>query len=64
MLSDNIQAFDEKYDFAGESHFTVSAGISKLNSQWNDTTWFNSADAAMYRAKENGRNQIIVSENF
>lgn len=56
--------FDEKYDFAGESHFTVSAGISKLNSQWNDTTWFNSADAAMYRAKENGRNQIIVSENY
>ena len=44
-------------------HFTVSAGISMMqerDNSFNDV--LNRADKAMYRAKKNGRNQIVLFE--
>lgn len=51
-----------KFDFAPDAVFTISVGISKLQPQWNDTTWFNAADSAMYKAKESGRNKVSVAD--
>ncbi len=54
-----IEELDPVY---GETHcpLTISAGIVTLQPTQRDTeeTIINSADAALYRAKENGRNQV------
>ncbi len=57
-----IQLCAEQFQFAPGENFTLSAGISKLRDGWDDTTWFNDADTAMYRAKEGGRNRIELGE--
>lgn len=41
--------------------FTVSAGLATLNSQDSIDTWIKKADSALYFAKQNGRNQTIIS---
>lgn len=52
----------ETYDFAPGENFTLSVGISKMQKNWDDTTWFNAADEALYRAKGNGRNRIELAD--
>ena len=45
-----------------EIHFTVSIGITQM---WQDSDWnsmFESADNALYKAKNNGRNQVQSAE--
>lgn len=62
-ITDQIRKdFESKvFDFSDE-HFTLSGGISKLQKGWDDTTWFNCADNAMYKAKKSGKNKIITAE--
>ncbi len=40
---------------------TLSAGIAKLLPGQSDKDWFNTADQVMYRAKENGRDRVIIA---
>ena len=53
-----------KFDFAPDKHFTLSAGISSLYADWRAENWIESADTAMYKAKELGRNKIIEFESL
>jgi len=50
---------------AGDIHFTVSLGIAPLDDSLTSYThWLENSDRALYRAKENGRNQVrIFSED-
>ena len=50
------------YDFAPGEKFSFSAGISILKAGMGKADWFNSADAALYKAKNGGRNKIEVAE--
>jgi len=40
---------------------TVSAGVAQFNPGEPPERWINRADAAMYQAKQRGRNQVVVS---
>lgn len=50
------------YDFAPGEKFSFSAGISVLKDGMGKADWFNSADAALYKAKNDGRNKIEIAE--
>jgi len=43
-------------------HFTISAGISKINSSDTVDSLLNRADLALYEAKETGRNKVCIKE--
>ncbi|MBQ0039551.1 MAG: GGDEF domain-containing protein [Treponema sp.] len=49
------------FAFAPGRNFSFSAGISVLKDGMEKTDWFNAADAALYKAKETGRNKIEVA---
>jgi diguanylate cyclase (GGDEF)-like protein len=45
---------------AGTFHFTVSLGVAKLSpDDTSEVTWLSRADAALYAAKEGGRNRVM-----
>lgn len=50
------------YDFAPNASFTISAGISALSPLFDEKSWIENADKALYFAKENGRDQIKIAE--
>ena len=48
---------------AEEITFTISLGVSELNPNMKShTQWMEITDQALYEAKNNGRNQVVVSE--
>ncbi|RNB91953.1 diguanylate cyclase [Brevibacillus fluminis] len=47
----------------GESYsITFSAGAAQWQPEWSADEWIRHADEAMYRAKEQGRNQVVLSD--
>ena len=48
----------ENYEFPQVGQVTASIGIAKISKEAHSTTLLESADRALYYAKENGRNQI------
>ena len=63
-LVDGIRsAFEnERFEFAPDLSFTLSAGIAEYKDEYNEKMWLDVADKAMYYSKEHGRNQIHVAE--
>lgn len=51
-----------KFEFDTSEVFTISAGISGYLNSFDKNAWIESADKAMYYAKEHGRDQIKVAE--
>jgi diguanylate cyclase (GGDEF)-like protein len=46
-----------------EISFTISIGIAGFNQTYKDSThWLDSADKALYKAKEMGRNRVVLAE--
>ena len=67
FVKNRVQEIKDKfcsisYDFAPGEKFSFSAGISVLKAGMEKADWFNSADAALYKAKNGGRNRIEVAE--
>jgi diguanylate cyclase (GGDEF)-like protein len=66
FVSERIRRLVEKctvvYDEV-EINFTISIGISGFKQTYKDSTqWLDSADKALYKAKESGRNRVIVAD--
>jgi diguanylate cyclase (GGDEF)-like protein len=66
FVSERIRRMVEKctvvYDEI-EISFTISIGIAGFKQTHKDSTqWLDSADKALYKAKESGRNQVVVAE--
>ena len=51
---------DARYDFAPDVSFSFSAGICKLDNSMTADTWFKNADAALYKAKQDGRDRVYI----
>lgn len=50
------------FNFMYKDGITCSCGIAEYIKGESSKAWFNRADAALYNAKENGRNRTVISE--
>jgi diguanylate cyclase (GGDEF)-like protein/hemerythrin-like metal-binding protein/PAS domain S-box-containing protein len=62
-VSERIRISLEEHKFQTGAHATVSLGIVARRSGEGFSSLLERADAAMYQAKENGRNQVFVDPN-
>lgn len=53
---------NERFEFAPDLSFTLSAGIAEYKDDYNEQSWLEVADQAMYFSKNHGRNQIHIAE--
>lgn len=51
---------ETSFAFAPKKQFSFSAGVALLQANWDEITWFNAADSAMYKAKESGKDMTVV----
>ena len=54
----------EKYTFPQVGKVTVSAGFTKIDAYDTSSNIIGRADAALYHAKKNGRNQVCQHEHL
>jgi len=60
-IAENIRSLVEETLFAGEHKLTISTGITEYQENESQQEWFDRCDAALYSAKNNGRNQSLVA---
>lgn len=65
MVAERIRRLSEAFilNYEGqEIKFTVSLGIAEFDSSFKDhMAWLDSADQALYKAKEGGRNKVVLA---
>ena len=61
-LAEKLRLSIERHTFPEVGRVTVSIGVAEHQSPESLEDWFSRADAALYRAKEGGRNQVHVDE--
>lgn len=60
-LAEKVRRLIEQESFALGIKATVSIGVAQLQAQEDREGWLSRADAALYRAKGSGRNQVAVA---
>jgi diguanylate cyclase (GGDEF)-like protein len=60
-LAEKLRSLIERASFTAGILVTVSIGVAELQQGESSEEWLGRADAALYRAKENGRNQVMVA---
>lgn len=60
-LAERIRMQVQQTPLIREAVVTVSAGVAAYAPGMSRRDWFGQADAALYRAKEGGRNQVVVA---
>ncbi len=66
LLAERIrQQIEQNYSMNGDEKvfYTASIGIATLKANDNRESFFNRADKALYEAKNNGRNRVVLSQN-
>ncbi len=58
ILANNLKELVEKNNFEIKENITISVGVSTFNDNASQEKLLKSADIALYKAKENGRNRI------
>jgi len=61
-LADKLRHKVEEFDFEKPQKITLSFGVASYKNGESSTLLINRADAALYRAKESGRNQVQYCE--
>ncbi len=63
-IAETIRAGIESHSFKTIESLTVSLGVSTFRSKDTNETWIANADAALYKAKKDGRNKVYYYENY
>lgn len=63
-VAQRIQSAVQHYNFDPVEQVTLSIGVSKFTGEGEIQTALNQADKALYHAKENGRNQVVLFEDM
>ena len=63
IFAENLRFKIESYNFKDVERVTCSFGISKLDTKADYKESIHNADLALYKAKEQGRNRVIVFED-
>lgn len=61
-VAENLRKRIEVHNYADIDHVTISLGIISVIGSNNRQAVFSAVDAALYRAKENGRNCVVQAE--
>lgn len=61
-VASEIRSHIERLHIAGLPGLTISLGVATYQNTDNTTTLFKRADVALYKAKAQGRNQVICEE--
>jgi len=62
LVAEKIRKITEETEFEVVKNLTISLGIASLTADDNEESLINRADNALYEAKNNGRNCLVVSE--
>ncbi|MDC7125412.1 MAG: GGDEF domain-containing protein, partial [Spirochaetales bacterium] len=62
ILAEKLRRLLEKTKQSIPEYITSSFGIAELNDREDFSQWFERADAALYKSKSNGRNQVTVEQ--
>ena len=60
-IAENLRVIIEEHDFGIGEKMTCSFGVAGMKGGYQDTRLFERADQALYRAKDKGRNQVVVA---
>jgi len=63
VFAEKVRLILEKVSKSGLPSFTVSIGVSQYQKEDDFDSWYTKTDKALYKAKEQGRNQVISSGN-
>lgn len=59
QMAEKLRVLIEKYRFVNNIQATVSIGVAQYRTEESAEAWISRADAALYKAKNSGRNQVI-----
>lgn len=60
-LAERMRLCIQNTNFPSIEHITISLGVTEFYPDDNSSTIFNRVDAALYAAKESGRNKVVVA---
>ena len=61
-FAEKLRRTIEEHDFEGLDHLMVSMGVTSTDGNEDRKAIYTRADDALYQAKNNGRNQVVVAE--
>ena len=61
VVAENLRVHVERADLVASRRISISIGVSELQKNQSVSSWIQDADAALYRAKQGGRNRVGVS---
>ena len=61
-LAEELRTQVENYTLLAQKSLTISLGVAECNENDSDITWLKRADAALYQAKNTGRNRTCLAQ--